>query len=1603
MKKSSPAVPSKVLAASMHSGLAALVQLASRRVTRDHNVKNLFSGIQQMWRDAKKEWKKEKLAGFNDFSSIFNAEPNIRKNYLGMLWLTTKLHGNTESKRVYGWHEGTIGPLNELLNYAGAQLRGLGMKHFPFPRPQYYQVREYADGMRIALHRSTALRHPPQDTLKTFWITCYPGNSRHPRVRVRHPTLPELDFVDMIRAHLVELVRQCFIFNVPRKASYRYIRLLIHRLRPFLEWVYTDGEYGRKNFWPEADRELRRVVLEIRAVHGSRVGRTSRLTHQLVHDTPTAATKKVFEQQAKKASRSDPSKDMRKACNVLRQQVKKGHLGDRDAEQFMNDILAVCQREGNEWHRVLTSNMYQSSSLRASVLAGDVGMTPFSDILVAAEVPVSAPKAMGRADIVTFVRREIGDRIVRTPFMLLDIKTKTGIDWSLFAMRTRPEVKKAKVPVFDYRKRTLSDSEWKWIMQGTPSKKEHEQLMAYETGLLDEYREILPQDTSAPESLWKGIVIVDTDQPKDEISDLLPWLIQAVSDDLRVGNPQLGSRMLYVPSLSDRNEDNQPRLALILTSTKGPLQILKETVPLEVMMDEDPFKERVKDKREFTLYLTVTSQTSSGESAGWAARNWHLLHHLRELQRVHNRKARIVWLDLMGDFPTRELAGIRLRVAGKTKPQDVSKRQIRHLKAVVDNMELHDLSEEIGKFLFENSSPAEKRLRSRVRKALRTDAKTNRIVIIDGWADLREITPLRMQSLLRALESRLLTWLPDKNIEIIWLDRPMVLHTRSGTYQRPEVKPLPHDSPRRMLLDEVIWNLPTSPRVFGWKTPRREDVRVIVHDTPTSADPYITLVTVPHLKGWAKRFRADSRKVSKAKAETPTQPRAFYRGTMSLIYTDMAPLQEATVQEIKQDAIRLVPSLQRSRAIISEERTMDDIREDDWSQRVELHCDEMGPVAHGVGILDRVRFVPLDEAPRRSRWGKDKSKKYYPARQITRGWVWKQKRSREDQWLRYTPRPPLVEETPIECIDTEEVRRREVVRVLLAARFLRRQFPVYEEELIQLLDKVVTSCRTCLRTRGGEAIPLDVLREIAGFLSRHRVSAGTWQLLSDTREQLGNDLLRPIREVLKNAMDKSPDLMMVYGNGLFLLVLAVRKKQKVLAKWQPYLVTLWESIASWQLVHMGFVPSEQSELGLRSKYDLAKLWSNLLWRAEWLASGPPPPSLLESYRFGQFVVNDDADLMLVFERSPGGSQMIAGLIEESGSQDLRWGWHRAVMNLKNLASAANYSIESSERHNLIISRVGETDILWSAIADSETDSEWNPIGRLEYGHPPEGFVAPVRWFRLSKTPQSLGELLMQPSHVEIPEEIGERVTETLYEIGQYMETARNVKCRISVDVETRRYLVWFLNADDVEIVEGTLELENTADVLAILRKSSIEEDISENGENVIFTWTPNVDIIYDEIEIEDEALSLTFLKPFVYRRSFFPDHLVLPRNAEDLLKTTLGENLLIVATPSRGLHTVRDYHRWQVWFVGPQLGHRLRGLENRLLSIFDLALLCECEQVVDIENGFRYPAKVVLNRIDEVIFPEGVFEYPRFAAVLEEREIQQDGATWDDNALNSGE
>ncbi len=106
------------------------------------DLPEIYDNSRTLWEEAKME--RERLSRDRDpdrFVPICDAEKHLRKNFLAYVFNTTALYGNKEVKRIYSWKEGTIGPLNVLLNRAGAQLRFLGMIRYPFPMPHRKNIR----------------------------------------------------------------------------------------------------------------------------------------------------------------------------------------------------------------------------------------------------------------------------------------------------------------------------------------------------------------------------------------------------------------------------------------------------------------------------------------------------------------------------------------------------------------------------------------------------------------------------------------------------------------------------------------------------------------------------------------------------------------------------------------------------------------------------------------------------------------------------------------------------------------------------------------------------------------------------------------------------------------------------------------------------------------------------------------------------------------------------------------------------------------------------------------------------------------------------------------------------------------------------------------------------------------------------------------------------------------------------------------------------------------------------------------------------------------------------------------------------------------------
>jgi hypothetical protein len=219
--------------------------------------------IKERWAGTLLEFKSSVKAGKPDADSLAKVEKYLRRAQGLILEKTAARYGNREAKRVRNRYEGTTEYLNAIWNYIGSQLRYLGMVRYSFPRPSEIEI---ADGT---------------------WKLGHKGSSKNPKYIYIHQTMPELDFVDMIRGHCNDLGWQCFRYSVPLRDAKRYVSRLILRLIPFLDHVYTEGMIGRSDFSRGALKELSRIVRKIKAKYRMRNGRLQTLTSRVTSEMST--------------------------------------------------------------------------------------------------------------------------------------------------------------------------------------------------------------------------------------------------------------------------------------------------------------------------------------------------------------------------------------------------------------------------------------------------------------------------------------------------------------------------------------------------------------------------------------------------------------------------------------------------------------------------------------------------------------------------------------------------------------------------------------------------------------------------------------------------------------------------------------------------------------------------------------------------------------------------------------------------------------------------------------------------------------------------------------------------------------------------------------------------------------------------------------------------------------------------------------------------------------------------------------------------------------------------------------------------------------------
>ncbi|TET07368.1 MAG: hypothetical protein E3J86_13355, partial [Candidatus Thorarchaeota archaeon] len=813
------------------------------------DLPEIYDGSRILWEEAKAERERLSREGNPDrFVPICDVEKHLRKNFLAFIFNTTALYGNTEVKRIYSWKEGTIGPLNVLLNRAGAQLRFLGMTRYPFPTPNKMSIKRKDKSGKVYFQSDHV----------------YGGTRQRPTTVITHPMLPSLDFVDAIRGHLVDLCRQFFIHSVSISDASKYINLLLFRLRPLLDKFYLAG-FDRKRrtvrFTERSLAALESVLAIVKGQHGLTIGYPSRMTENPVdRDYPFLATEELF----------DKVEDS-KIRQVLTKKKDAELIGDDDTARFTKKMLTTVSRVGTRIHRRMAWGTTQPFSAKSIMLSGDVLARDKTGYLLAAEVPVNARR--GKVDYTLFVRKvpeymeEDASSVsgLWVPRLVLDLKTKTAFDWGIIA---KPQDKtKSYIVDFPVKRRALTDTEWDTIIKNTPDATELKQVESYADVLLQEYRAIARDDLDPPASSLKGIILVDGHDFPSRSRRVLTRFVKAVFEYIRSDISELQSkdpdgkieypRTLFEPTFSWSLKMRIVIFPFTLSPDESVQNFLPQAFPQQSLVELNPFENRKEDLGHFILYLTGDDINSPGDSAGWISQHWNGLQFAYESAKEHGYKS-VVWIDLAGQFTDDVIRSAVLRLG-------FHHNKVRQFCKSISFM---DLSVEIERALFSG----EKLLSM---EAIRTHVKDYDFIIVSGLDSIRQLVPTELEGLVDTLAVHVAEAASRQESCILWFGSPSPLATCSELYKRHQLRPFRYDSPLQPYIDEIILNVPLPPRKGGSEVPRHDHVRGLVSLGPEQERGLdCTTIGTPPLIGWSNQFltRKPSDKEQELMSKLRTRP-----------------------------------------------------------------------------------------------------------------------------------------------------------------------------------------------------------------------------------------------------------------------------------------------------------------------------------------------------------------------------------------------------------------------------------------------------------------------------------------------------------------------------------------------------------------------------------------------------------------------------------------------------------------------------------------------------------------------------------------------------------
>ena len=1400
--------------------------------------------IKERWAGTLSEFKSSMKAGQPDASSLAKVEKYLRRAQGLILGKTAARYGNREAKRVRNRYEGTTEYLNAIWNYIGSQLRYLGMVRYPFPRPNEIEM---ADGL---------------------WKLGHKGSSKNPKYIYIHQTMPELDFVDMIRGLCNDLGWQCFRYSVPLRDAKRYVCRLILRLIPFLDHVYTEGIVGRSDFGRGALKELSRVVRKIKARYRMRNGRLQTLTSRVVsemsthHDSDWTAeptdpeghpetvepdesrpfkdfltegvtAEELFVEQFDRAEK-ESDKNQLKHVKTARLLYQNEILRDCDAVELVRQTKNDRRVVGIALHDFLAYSVSRALSLTSVIYHGDSIAYDGMDFLLVSEVPVQGGR--GRVDFVLFRRKQIeyGDfaapRTIWEPCMVIELKTKSAQNWDLYGIETKSKDSLRRVREYIIERRKLTRDEWDQVLVTTPTEYERRQVELYAQTILDEYHSKVWWDPDPPQDISCAILVVDPKDNWDLLRDsLIPLVETAFADSLQTRE---SAGVYYHPRKAWRDI----RMGLF------PLSIAfeRDTNPLERHTIFNAFQNTKDDDRHVILYVSAYGRGSPAASAATISSRWHTVREIHK--RCAGQRKEVVWLDLAGEYPNRALVRSRLYLTQHTA--SVRRFVERRVKFV-------NLLEDILDYLDGRSI-------SQLMTKLETifEHLTEGVLIVTGWDALRNATPASELGVLEELMLMILEWIPN-GATLFWSETAKPIAETSPIYEQNCIVPFYSDSPWKYYVDEVIYDFPEPPYRPGMSSPSRDHVRGIIREWRTesgeSAFEQQYSQAIP-LVGWGERFRTKRSPVyGKGSGVQP--------GTVLLpIDPDRFP----PLQLLPHHPDFREPSHRFSGGAVRVEK-----KQTPTPSEIPPKFQRMTFVPHQVLSGSRLgggkQLFPVDDInyPRKHRT--TRLNVTYP---------------------RKSTRPPLEGLLRPTKSPTQLIIKRERDLLREAIKYLQKKLP----ESGSLQNLMVALEKTLSRSSSAES-----LRETKDVLECDSVSSELWDLLRSSRLVIPSELDREQTAYLEMLLDREPDVLLLTGNYLFLLILLVVNERLTTLSSTPHLIEeLWREVIPWQLMTLGLAPEYgDNHLTGESTLQFSMVEQRLKSRTKALLYDLMARRNVSNVRFGQIVFSltqstlRTTRMWLVFQNAPGCHEMNTMLldlgemdssrpameiIQDMISKRLYWG----ETHISELSQEAQ-KIAGSQRYNIMVADFRGLTGLWM-----RQRKGWVCVTRLDYRTRRVEDATILRWVTLRPL---VSTIQIDDSSVRPrPAGLDSLVDYALKVIASSLKNCMPVRCVVSIDNAESMYSLEFHHAEKGPII--CLLVHRTADVIEILRRPDYDcRPVFVDGHQ--FAWNRFKDIEYRGLA--------RVLRPWVDRgRPFRSVGLRLPPNASDLLNAREDGALIVV-------------------------------------------------------------------------------------------------------------